>query len=236
MDYTAKDLKIERIDARSANYFIKKWHYSHGFVMNSILHFGVFLGGSLHGVMSFGSSIDKRKMIGLVEGTGWHDFLELNRMAFDPILPRNSESRAISVALRLIKKTNPHIKWIVSFADACQCGTGTIYRASGFILTAIKKNKDVLILPDGTITHSFSLKPTINSKLYQKYGGAGKGVSAIMKEIGAKPLEGYQLRYIYFLDPESRSKLTVPEIPFSELDKLILPTGVRHKEYAKVVQ
>ena len=39
------------------------------------------------------------------------------------------------------------------------------------------------------------------------------------KEAGFKPLPGFQLRYIYFLDATWRSRLTVPEIPFSEIDK-----------------
>ena len=57
--------------------------------------------------MSYGPSLDKSKIIGLVKDTGWNEFLELNRMAFDSYLPRNSESRAISMSLRLIKKIRP---------------------------------------------------------------------------------------------------------------------------------
>ncbi|MFR3876814.1 MAG: hypothetical protein ACLTYW_00180 [Collinsella sp.] len=52
-------------------------------------------------------------------------------MAFDDVLPRNSESRCISVALRMIKKQAPQIKWVISFADGCSCGDGAIYRARG---------------------------------------------------------------------------------------------------------
>lgn len=33
-------------------------------------------------------------------------------------------------------------------------------------------------------------------------------------------MEGYQLRYIYFIDPKWRKRLTVPEIPFSEIDRM----------------
>ena len=77
------------------------WRRGH----KSCLHFGVFLDGQLHGVMSYGPSMNKQKMIGLVEGTGWNEFLELNRMAFDSVLPRNSESRALSISLRLIAST-----------------------------------------------------------------------------------------------------------------------------------
>ena len=78
-------------------------------------------------------------------------------MAFDSYLPRNSESRAISMSLRLIKKYAPQIKWVISFADACSCGDGTIYRASNFVLTGIKENLNLAELPDGTRVHKMTL-------------------------------------------------------------------------------
>jgi hypothetical protein len=37
---------------------------------------------------------------------------------------------------------------------------------------------------------------------------------------GAEAIQGYMLRYIYFLDPKWRKRLTVPEIPFSKIDEL----------------
>jgi len=40
---------------------------------------------------------------------------------------------------------------------------------------------------------------------------------AAFRRNGAEPLQGYQLRYIYFIDSSSRDKLTVPIIPFSEI-------------------
>jgi hypothetical protein len=36
-------------------------------------------------------------------------------------------------------------------------------------------------------------------------------------EAGARPLPGFQLRYLYFLDPTARQRLTVPVIPFSKI-------------------
>ncbi len=34
------------------------------------------------------------------------------------------------------------------------------------------------------------------------------------------PLNGFQLRYIYFLNKEARNRLTVPILPFSTIDKM----------------
>ncbi len=36
-------------------------------------------------------------------------------------------------------------------------------------------------------------------------------------EAGAKPLRGFQLRYVYFIDPSARERLTVPILPFTEI-------------------
>ena len=153
----AMDISMKVIPSKVAAPFMRAHHYSGTVVNNSNLHFGVFLDGRLHGVMSYGPSLDKSKLIGLVEGTGWNEFLELNRMAFDSVLPRNSESRAISMSLKLIKKHAPQVKWVVSFADACSCGDGTIYRASNFVLTGIKENLNLCVLPDGARVHKMTL-------------------------------------------------------------------------------
>ena len=100
----AKEIILKVIPNKIANEFVKKHHYSGKVVSNSQLHFGAFLDGRLHGVMSYGPSLDKSKIMGLVEGTKWNEFIELNRMAFDDYLPRNSESRCISQSIKLIKK------------------------------------------------------------------------------------------------------------------------------------
>lgn len=232
---SAKDIHIKPITRIAANGLIRRVHYSGKVVNNSQLHLGAFLEDHLEGAMQFGPSLDKRKMMGLVQGTSWNGFIELNRLAFSDKLPRNSESRALGVAMRLIKRTYPHLKWIVSFADATQCGDGTIYRASGFILTGIKKNYQIWIAPDQAHSRFSHMSLTDNSSHVQQEKAKtisrvtatkGKHIqtsgAASMKDYikaGFKPLPGFQLRYIYFLDATWRSRLTVPEIPFSEIDK-----------------
>jgi hypothetical protein len=204
----AKEIVVKVIPSKVANDFVKKYHYSGKVVQNSSLHFGAFLDGRLHGVMSFGSPLDKRKVLPLVQPSLWNEMLELNRMAFDDYLPKNSESRCISVAMKLIKKNAPHIKWVLSFSDGTQCGDGTIYRASGFVLTGIKKNSTTGVL-NGKVVADLTFqkgKHILNSN--------GK---AVVPD-GFKMLDGYQLRYIYLLDKSC--KITVPVLPFSRIDEL----------------
>lgn len=222
---SAKEIVVKVIPASVANPFVKKHHYSGKVVANSSVHFGAFLNGVLHGVMSFGSSMDKRKVITLVEGTGWNEFLELNRMAFDDVLPKNSESRCIAIAIRLIKKNAPHIKWIISFADGAQCGDGTIYRASGFVLTGIKPNKTILEFPNGQRFAGLSLEADFDSPSIKKLCD-DMGVPHVYRtrsqwlKLGAKFVEGNMLRYIYFIDKSYRDKLTVPILPFARIKEM----------------
>lgn len=224
----AKEIVIKVIPASVANPFVKKNHYSGKAVNNSKLHFGAFLDGNLHGVMSFGSPMDRRKIQGLVSGTGWNEFLELNRMAFDDYLPRNSESYSIGKAIRLIKQKAPHIKWIVSFADGTQCGDGTIYRASNFILTGIRENKTILEFPTGDKLAALVVERYFDSEQVKKQCRAlgmecrYRTRAEWIRETGGAVhfLPGYMLRYMYFIDKTARQRLTVPEIPFSKIDEM----------------
>jgi len=215
----AKDIIVKVIPSKIANEFVKKHHYSGKVVPNSTLHFGCFLDDKLHGVMSYGSPLNKNSVIGLVQYTQWNEMLELNRMAFDEYLPKYSESRCIAVTIRLIKKNAPHIKWILSFSNACECGDGTIYRASGFKLTNIKANKNNWVLPNGKVVNILNF-----SNKYMLLDFKRKGLKQTdtphtnAKKLKAVIQEGYQLQYICLIDKSC--KITVPILPFSKIDEM----------------
>jgi len=213
----AKEIIVKVIPAKIANEFVKQHHYSGKVVPNSTLHFGCFLDDKLHGVLSYGPSINKKGTINLVKGTGWNEFIELNRMAFDDYLPKYSESRCIAISIKLIKKNAPQIKWIISFADGTQCGDGTIYRASGFNLVGIAISGQVFDF-NGEIVHG--------KILWDKSLVKGWTVSDdCMNKLRAKGhkierLNGFQLKYIYFIDKTKIKDLSIPILPFSKIDEL----------------
>jgi hypothetical protein len=153
--------------------------------------------------MSYGPSINKKGTINLVENTGWNEFIELNRMAFDDYLPKYSESRCIAISIKLIKKNAPQIKWIISFADGTQCGDGTIYRASGFNLVGIVDNTALRINPkNGEAIHVIQAHHLKISSEFRNW----------------KPFEGKQLKYIYLID--KTCKINLPILPFSKIDEM----------------
>jgi hypothetical protein len=226
----AKEIIVKVIPAKIANEFVKKHHYSGKVVNNSQLHFGCFLDNKLHGVLSYGMPLDKRKVLHLVKGTLWNEMLELNRMAFDDYLPKYSESRCIAISIKIIKKQAPHIKWILSYSDATHCGDGTIYRASGFDLTGMS-TASMIELPErlwkynggGHYAHRMTLqaKSNVMYKVAQqelKLNGAYKSMEWYAEKWGTKVIEGYQFRYIKRL--YDNLELTVPILPFSKIDEM----------------
>ncbi len=220
----AKDIILKVIPRDAANAFVKKWHYSGKVVQNSTLHFGAFLDGNLHGVMQYGSPLDKRKVLPLVTGTLWNEMLELNRMAFDEHLPKNSESRCLAISFRLIRKNAPHVKWILSFSDGTQCGDGAIYRAAGFMLTGIVENSNTCASKFG-VMHKMTLesnptqkRPELSGRTYYELTGGKYDFKKYVSAVGGEVLKGYQFRYIYLLDKTCKPNCRI--IPFSEIDKI----------------
>lgn len=218
--FTAKDLVIKSITSETARKVVSMYHYSGKSTQNSQIHFGVFLNGSLQGALQFGPSIDKRRMAQNL-GVGMNEFLELNRMALSDKLPKNSESRAISICLRILKKQYPFLKFIISFADACQCGDGTIYRASGFKLHSFKKNNSLFVNVSGEIDSKHGTKKTreviAKKALDNSLTEDGEYLSSKLKREGKiKTLEGYQMKYLYFYDKDLEKKfkfVNFDEIP-----------------------
>ena len=145
-------------------------------------------------------------------------------MAFSDALPKNSESRAISVAMKLLKKHAPHVKWVISFADGTQCGDGTIYRASGFVLTGLKKSSNLVRLPSGLAIHKMTLesnptspRPELNGKSYYDITDGKYDLDRYVRYVKGEVIPGFQLRYIYFIDHKYKERLTCQQLPFSAI-------------------
>lgn len=229
---SAKEIILKPIDSKTANAFVKKNHYSWKVVNNSQLHFWVFYKNILWWVMSYWPSTDKSKLIWLVEGTGWNEFIELNRMAFSELLPKNSESRAIAISIKLLKEKAPHLKWIISFADGCQCGDWTIYRASWFELTAVaKKEKQFYILPkwesfttitiklhwySGAITNYVSHKE-FDDIFWSRFNN-NANFEKLMEKIWWKEMNWFSLRYIKHLKPNLTRNYEI--LPYSKIEEM----------------
>ena len=216
-------LKVKLIKKPLADSIIKKYHYSGKVVQNSKLNFGVYYDDVLEGAIQFGSPLDKKKVIKYVDNSSWNSLFEINRMAFSDRLPKNSESRALSISMKMIKKNYPFVKWILTFADATSCGDGTIYRACGFLLVGVNKNTTIHEMPDGYLISNIAMRKSSGFQkkyLGRVYYGQAEAERVAKREKGAKLKKGFQIRYIKFLDDNFKSNLNLDILDYSELDKM----------------
>ncbi len=152
---------VFEIPADEAVEIVKKYHYSGKAVPNSSLHLGIMgEDGKLKGCLSFGTSMNPSTPSKFSDVQGC---MELNRMVMTDDEPRNSESRAISLCIKWLKKYKSDVKWLLSFSDGKEGNVGYIYQATnwkylGYLLSDSFYDLDGLIMHNVSVWHKYKEK------------------------------------------------------------------------------
>jgi hypothetical protein len=206
------NIHIQQIQPKLANDLIIKNHYSGTVAKGVVYHLGIFVEHRLLGVAQFGYGIRPKDTCRWVSETNSDEYLELNRLWISDELGMNAESKSISLCLKWVKKHNPKLKWIISFADGMMGKVGTIYQATNFIYTGFRKDGGIWLTKEGERLHSVSI--------WHKHGTINRGV---LEGIYGKPLYkvfGGQHRYFYFYDRKLIKKLTIEQLPYPKASEL----------------
>ena len=124
--------KISLIDCETAKQYIIKNHYSHGCHNAPSPCYGLFDNDKLIGCLMFATPCSENVRASIF-GEEYKDWvIELHRLHILDVTPKNTESWFISRCIKLLKKDNPKIKAIISFADSTQGHEGIIYKATHF--------------------------------------------------------------------------------------------------------
>lgn len=166
-----KNYYMIEIEAKKARELIIKYHYSHKVVPNSKLHLGVFdkKTNELVGVLQYGYPMNPKNTPGkLVENATKDEMFELNRMAMLDEAPKLSESQAIGLSIKYIKRYLPHIKWLLSFADGKEGNVGIIYQATnwdyyGYKISDSFYKLDDIIMHSVQIWHKYLERPNLQN-------------------------------------------------------------------------
>lgn len=202
--FGARDFYVAAIPRTQAVEIIVNNHYSGRIVRNSYVHLGVFLAGELLGALQFGYAMNPRCMGKIVAGTAVEEYLELNRMWLDDRCPRNSESRAISHAVKYLRRACPRVRWIQSFADERCGGLGVVYQAANFHYLGSHYTRFYEL--DGETYHEMLLTA------HGKNGARGPYLIANLHRATEHRLR--QFRYIYFVKPRFKRDLNMKIHPY----------------------
>lgn len=123
-----KDIRLDRISMALADSYSMELHYLHRTAKNSKIAYGIFAHGKMRGIMIWGLPVAKIKG---QYGNTWTQ-LELRRMFCDDTLPKNSESRCLAIAARLLRSLFPNCRMLVAYSDLSHGHRGGIYKAAGW--------------------------------------------------------------------------------------------------------
>lgn len=158
------ELKIDFCSYEAAKYAVEKWHYSRSMPTGKLVKFGVWENAEFVGAIIYGrgAAPNLLNQYGLTQMQG----CELVRVAMTkhtvPV------SRVLAITLRTMKRTQPGLRLVVSFADPDEGHVGGIYKASGWVYTGrMRPAKYFRIL--GKIVHPRSV--------------GAKGVSQTINEV-----------------------------------------------------
>lgn len=219
---------LREIPAYQARDLIRTYHYSGKVVPNSSLHLGVFdkSDGSLIGALQYGYPMNARRTPQLlVRDATAEDMFELNRMAMRDDAPKFSESQAIGLSIKYIRRYFPEKKWLLSFSDGKEGNVGTIYQATNWDYYGYNISDSFYEL-DGEIMHRVQVWHK-----FRKGDTSGRTTHEILYEHfrNVAKIESRQYIYIFPLVPNLPILREKQPYPKKETE----PTIVRRIYYKK---
>ena len=131
----------------AAKYAVEHWHYSGTMPAGKTVKIGVWEDGDFIGCVIF-SMGGNRNMAGEY-GLKLTQACELTRVALTEHAAQ--VTRIVAVALRLLTKSNPGLRIVVSYADPLQGHYGGIYAGGGWAYTGNILRGPYVVTPSGLI-------------------------------------------------------------------------------------
>lgn len=127
---------IDQLNSSKAYQFMCMYHYSHIGFKAAKINLGIFdiETEKLVGVLQWGRAAASNIKLDryVKEPIKIEEYLELNRFAMADSEERNSESQAISLGIKWLKRNRPDIRLLVSYSGRVEGNYGYIYQATNW--------------------------------------------------------------------------------------------------------
>lgn len=159
-----KKLNMKQISSQMARPIIEEGHYSH-YMPQSYLCLGFYYDNWLATVIVYGPPVGRNVAGSVFEGGTERNVWELVRLFSYDWAGKNSESRAISLSFKYIKKNHSEVVALISYADPFEGHQGGIYKATNWRFEGRFDYSYPVILVDGKQRHPRGL--------YSEFGSCG---------------------------------------------------------------
>lgn len=199
-------MDIRRIEPKQTYDFILHKHYAQRKPSISFA-FGLFVNDVLEGVLTIGKPASPSLCNGICGKEFSSKVYELNRLCVNEGMPKNTLSKFVSTALRMLKNEN---LIIASYADKAMSHCGFIYQATNWIYTGKTKARTDKWTAGGR-----------HSRHYDKNA----------EEVFRK-FRSSKHRYVYFTNNKKKylKSLNYPILPYPKLDSKRYVLGEKIKE------
>lgn len=210
------DFKVDWATHEAAKYACLTWHYSKSIPAGKLVKIGVWESNVFIGVVIFARGATPN--LGRPYNLDQSECVELARIALTK--HKTPVSKIMSLALKWLKKSNPKVRLVISFADQFQGHNGGIYQAGNWIYTGVGLPATFYKI-HGKITHPRSIGSLGHS---QSLAGAKK----LDPNAEAIQIPGKH-RYLMPLDKEiwQRTTKLIKPYPKREKQAMTAPTGQR---------
>lgn len=202
--FARPELRIDWASADAVKYACTHWHYSKSVPVPPLVKVGAWEDGKFIGVVVFsrGATPSLLSPFGLSQTEG----CELTRIALTK--HSNAVSRIVKLAIMFLRKHNPGLRLIVSFADPSEGHHGGIYQAGNWIYSGKSASSTEYVGPDGKRWHARMVK----SKGWTVVHGIKR--KTLTPEQCTKVEKPGKHRYLMPLDAEMKSKILPLSKPY----------------------
>lgn len=202
-----KELFVRKASVKEARPYIATHHYSKIMPDSTKDVFMGFYGDTLAGICVFGMGTGKNQYLRLIPDLKDGEYRELTRLWSPDGMPKNTESKLIGTALKLLA---PEVRLVLSYADPGQGHLGIIYQATNWLYIGRTAGGQRMINERGEEVH-----PRLVS-MYKKrhpdlYGNMK--MTEIMDKLGWKYLDGTsKYRYCYLRGNKKEKKSLLKKV------------------------
>lgn len=184
-------LLVANASKEAAEYAAKNWHYSKCLPAGKLVKYGVWENEKFIGVVIY--SRGASPYLGSALELDQTEVCELTRVALDK--HEAPVSQIVAITLSQLKKDNPALRAVVSFADPKEGHVGGIYKAGNWLYTG-NSNPVTEYFIDGRWQHTRNAYHNPKRPTAAKRESPGK------------------FRYIYPLDKPMRRKVSMLALPY----------------------
>lgn len=183
--------EIKPVNQQTALFAVKNWHYSRVMPSIKLVRLGVFEDAKFVGVVIFSNGASPH--LGTSLGLDQTEICELTRVALDkhdaPV------SQILAACLKILKRSNPGLRCVASFADPKEGHKGSIYQANNWVFTGLSTSVTEYFI-QGRWRHT-------RNSFYHK----DKATAPTRKSPG-------KFRYLFPLDKDMRRKVLRLALPY----------------------